>query len=49
MQDVDEERFGRMVSKTLGDGWLDCKIYSEHKMDSRDEVVAAGKHHCQSK
>ena len=39
--DVDEERFGRMVSKTLGDGWHDCKIYSEHKMDSRDEVVAA--------
>ena len=39
--DVDEERFGRMVSKTLGDDWLDCKIYSEHKMDSRDEVVAA--------
>ena len=39
--DIDEERFGRMVSKTLGDGWRDCKIYSEHKMDSRDEVVAA--------
>ena len=30
-----------MVSKTLGDDWLGCKIYSEHKMDSRDEVVAA--------
>ena len=39
--DVDAERFGRMVSKALGDGWHDCKIYSEHKMDSRDEVVAA--------
>ena len=39
--DVDADRFGRMVSKTLGDGWHDCKIYSEHKMDSRDEVVAA--------
>ena len=39
--DVDEERFGKMVSKTLGDGWHECKIYSEHKMDSRDEVVAA--------
>ena len=39
--DIDEERFGRMVSKALGDGWHDCKIYSEHKMDSRDEVVAA--------
>ena len=39
--DIDEERFGKMVSKTLGDGWHECKIYSEHKMDSRDEVVAA--------
>ena len=39
--DVDEERFGKMVSNTLGDGWHECKIYSEHKMDSRDEVVAA--------
>ena len=39
--DVDEERFGRMVSETLGDNWDHCKIYSEHKMDSRDEVVAA--------
>ena len=39
--DVDAERFGRMVSKALGDGWHDCKIYSEHKMDSIDEVVAA--------
>jgi len=39
--DVDEERFGRMVSETLGGRWHDCKIYSEHKMDSRDEVVAA--------
>ena len=39
--DVDEERFGKMVSNTLGDGWHECKIYSGHKMDSRDEVVAA--------
>ena len=39
--DVDAERFGRGVSKTLGDSWHGCKIYSEHKMDARDEVVAA--------
>jgi len=39
--DVDSERFGRRVSETLGDGWHGCKIYSEHKMDSRNEVVAA--------
>ena len=39
--DVDAERFGRRVSRTLGDSWHGCKIYSKHKMDTRDEVVAA--------
>ena len=39
--DVNADRFGRGVSRTLGDSWHGCKIYSEHKMDTRDEVVAA--------
>jgi ribonuclease HII len=39
--DVNAGRFGRNVSKTLGNSWRRCNIYSEHKMDKKNELVAA--------
>ena len=39
--DVNSERFGRNVSTALGRRWGNCKIQSEHKMDSKDPVVGA--------
>ena len=39
--DVNATRFGRDVSSALGDQWKDCKILSEHRMDSTDVITGA--------
>jgi len=39
--DVNEERFGRRLSRKLGDSWKEWKIESRHGMDSIDVVTSA--------
>ena len=39
--DVDAKRFGRRVARELGASWESSEIFSQHKMDARNPLVAA--------